>query len=112
MGLGWKQSLLSFWGGGKALQSPCWQLLYLSLLCLPHLPLRPTQTGGSCSRRKVCASAAGTVWAEEAEAGWLPGVRVPCVRGGPHLGSPVPASSPAPPPSSAWGFSEVTGGGG
>ncbi|XP_059562999.1 peptidase inhibitor R3HDML isoform X2 [Myotis daubentonii] len=43
----------------------------------------------------------------EAGAGWLPRVRIPCVWGGPRLGTPVPASSPASPPGSAWGFSEI-----
>ncbi|XP_036273815.1 peptidase inhibitor R3HDML isoform X1 [Pipistrellus kuhlii] len=43
----------------------------------------------------------------EAGAGWLPRVRIPCACGGPRVGSPVPASSPASPPGAAWGFSEI-----
>ena len=44
---------------------------------------------------KVCALAAGTVWAAEAEAGRLPGAGIPCVWGGPHFSSPIPVPSPA-----------------
>ena len=57
----------------------------------------------------MCALAAGTVWAAEVEAGQLPGAGIPCVWGGPHLGSPVPIPSPASSPGPGLSSAPETG---